>query len=52
MPDLQDTWTRHGVYALAVIAAAVLIGFMLINAIFSVWLERKVAGRIDRKSVV
>src|SRR3989442_9754660 len=38
---------KYGVYALAVIAAAVLIGFMLINAIFSVWLERKVAGRIQ-----
>ncbi len=34
-------------YLLAVIAAAVLIGFMLVSAIFSVWLERKVAGRIQ-----
>src|SRR5206468_7524704 len=31
----------------ALIAAAVLIGFMLVSAIFSVWLERKVAGRIQ-----
>src|ERR1700739_4932113 len=31
----------------AVIAAALLIGFMLVSAIFSVWLERKVAGRIQ-----
>jgi NADH-quinone oxidoreductase subunit H len=34
-------------YALALIAALLLITFMLINAIFSVWLERKVAGRIQ-----
>ncbi len=33
--------------ALAVIAAGALIGFMLVSAIFSVWLERKVAGRIQ-----
>ena len=44
---LLDLWTDYGIYALAVIAASVLIGFMLINAIFSVWLERKVAGRIQ-----
>jgi NADH-quinone oxidoreductase subunit H len=35
------------VYLLAIVAALVLIGFMLVNAIFSVWLERKVAGRIQ-----
>jgi NADH-quinone oxidoreductase subunit H len=29
------------------IGAAVLMGFLLISAIFSVWLERKVAGRIQ-----
>ena len=29
------------------LAAAALIGFMLVSAIFSVWLERKVAGRIQ-----
>jgi NADH-quinone oxidoreductase subunit H len=34
-------------YLLALIAAALLIGFMLVSAIFSVWLERKVAGRIQ-----
>src|SRR4051794_38120385 len=34
-------------YLLAVIAAALLIGFMLVSAVFSVWLERKVAGRIQ-----
>src|SRR5438876_11444631 len=34
-------------YPIAVIAAAVLIGFLLVSAIFSVWLERKVAGRIQ-----
>src|SRR5215212_3610359 len=32
---------------LAVVAAALLIGFMLVSAVFSVWLERKVAGRIQ-----
>src|SRR5262245_29288610 len=32
---------------LAIVAAALLIGFMLVSAIFSVWLERKVAGRIQ-----
>jgi NADH-quinone oxidoreductase subunit H len=31
----------------AVVAAFLLITFMLISAIFSVWLERKVAGRIQ-----
>lgn len=40
-------WQQYGVYALALIAAGVLIGFMLVHAIFSVWLERKVAGRIQ-----
>src|SRR5262249_16142671 len=30
-----------------IIGALVLIGFMLVNAIFSVWLERKVSGRIQ-----
>lgn len=34
-------------YALAVVSAMLLIGFMLVSAIFSVWLERKVAGRIQ-----
>jgi NADH-quinone oxidoreductase subunit H len=34
-------------YALALVYAGLLMGFMLINAIFSVWLERKVSGRIQ-----
>ncbi len=34
-------------YLIVVIAAALIIGFMLVSAIFSVWLERKVAGRIQ-----
>jgi NADH-quinone oxidoreductase subunit H len=34
-------------YLVAVIAALLLITFMLVSAIFSVWLERKVAGRIQ-----
>jgi NADH-quinone oxidoreductase subunit H len=34
-------------YLLAIIAALLLITFMLVSAIFSVWLERKVAGRIQ-----
>lgn len=41
--DIVGSW----VYILAIIAAHLLIGFMLVNAIFSVWLERKVAGRIQ-----
>jgi NADH-quinone oxidoreductase subunit H len=44
---LVDFWTAYGIYLLAGIAAFALITFMLINAIFSVWLERKVAGRIQ-----
>jgi len=32
---------------IAVAAAALLIGLMLVSAIFSVWLERKVSGRIQ-----
>lgn len=44
---LSDSWQHYGIYLLAVIAAGALIGFMLVNAIFSVWLERKVAGRIQ-----
>lgn len=31
----------------ALIVAFVLMGFMLVSAVFSVWLERKVAGRIQ-----
>lgn len=33
--------------ALAFVWALLLIGFLLVSAIFSVWLERKVAGRIQ-----
>ena len=32
---------------LPIVAASLLIGFMLVSAVFSVWLERKVAGRIQ-----
>lgn len=39
----MDVW---GI-GLAVVAVALLIGFMLVSAVFSVWLERKVAGRIQ-----
>lgn len=39
--------TEYGLYLLALVAAGILMGFMLVNAIFSVWLERKVAGRIQ-----
>jgi NADH-quinone oxidoreductase subunit H len=45
--DLLDAIAPYWPYALALIAALLLITFMLINAIFSVWLERKVAGRIQ-----
>lgn len=34
-------------YILAIICAVALITFMLVSAIFSVWLERKVAGRMQ-----
>jgi len=34
-------------FTLALLAALALITFMLVSAIFSVWLERKVAGRIQ-----
>ncbi|MCI0460182.1 MAG: NADH-quinone oxidoreductase subunit NuoH [Gemmataceae bacterium] len=40
---LQTYWP----FILALIAALALITFMLVSAIFSVWLERKVAGRIQ-----
>jgi NADH-quinone oxidoreductase subunit H len=46
-PLFADTSFTLWFVALAVISAAVLIGFMLVSAIFSVWLERKVAGRIQ-----
>jgi NADH-quinone oxidoreductase subunit H len=36
-----------GTYLPALVAAGLLMGFMLVSAIFSVWLERKVAGRIQ-----
>src|SRR5579864_5614352 len=34
-------------YIIAAIFAVALITFMLVSAVFSVWLERKVAGRIQ-----
>jgi NADH-quinone oxidoreductase subunit H len=47
--DLFDSITSSAYwpYLLALIAALALITFMLVSAIFSVWLERKVAGRIQ-----
>jgi NADH-quinone oxidoreductase subunit H len=47
--DLVDSIlsSAYWPYLLAVIAAVALITFMLVSAIFSVWLERKVAGRIQ-----
>jgi NADH-quinone oxidoreductase subunit H len=47
LDGLLDFLREYGVYLIALVAAGVLIGFMLVNAIFSVWLERKVAGRIQ-----
>ncbi len=44
---LTEFWSVNATYVLALIAANLLIGFMLVHAIFSVWLERKVAGRIQ-----
>lgn len=39
----MDLWS----VAIAVVAASLLIGFLLVSAVFSVWMERKVAGRIQ-----
>jgi NADH-quinone oxidoreductase subunit H len=48
LDGLADYWQSYGLYAIAAIAAFTLMfGFMMVNAIFSVWLERKVAGRIQ-----
>ncbi len=44
---LSEFWKHNWEFVVAIIAAKLLIGFMLVNAIFSVWLERKVAGRIQ-----
>ena len=45
---MLEMWNSYGLYAIAVVAAFTLMfGFMMVNAIFSVWLERKVAGRIQ-----
>jgi NADH-quinone oxidoreductase subunit H len=45
---LSEAWQNYGLFAVAVVAAFTLMfGFMMVNAIFSVWLERKVAGRIQ-----
>jgi NADH-quinone oxidoreductase subunit H len=46
VPPLVASIDIWGV-ALAVVAASLLIGFMLVSAVFSVWMERKVAGRIQ-----
>jgi NADH-quinone oxidoreductase subunit H len=43
LPESMNIWS----VLIAVVAAALLIGFMLVSAVFSVWLERKVAGRIQ-----
>src|SRR5581483_9409165 len=42
------SWTYWPLVA-AIIAAALLINLMLMGAIFSVWLERKVAARIQER---
>src|SRR5207248_4709266 len=49
LPELLSEWfTPIAVLAiLALLSALLLITFMLVSAIFSVWLERKVAGRIQ-----
>ncbi len=49
MGDLLNSivGSPYGTYAAILVAASLLIGFMLVSAIFSVWLERKVAGRIQ-----
>jgi NADH-quinone oxidoreductase subunit H len=43
VPSPMTIWS----VVIAIVAAALLIGFMLVSAVFSVWLERKVAGRIQ-----
>ena len=47
LKPIWDFVVAYWVYILAIIASNLLIGFMLVHAIFSVWLERKVAGRIQ-----
>lgn len=49
LPTLLDDWfvPIASLAILALLSANLLIGFMLVSAIFSVWLERKVAGRIQ-----
>jgi NADH-quinone oxidoreductase subunit H len=42
-----DFLVEYWPYILGLVAALALITFMLVSAIFSVWLERKVAGRIQ-----
>ena len=43
MPDLSGLWF----YLRPIVAGLVLITFMLLSAIFFVWLERKVSARIQ-----
>jgi NADH-quinone oxidoreductase subunit H len=49
LPDLLHEWFLDipAIAILAILSAFLLITFMLVSAIFSVWLERKVAGRIQ-----
>src|SRR5436189_2854622 len=45
---MSEQWQSFGLFAVAIVAAFTLMfGFMMVNAIFSVWLERKVSGRIQ-----
>ena len=44
---MQEFWDSYGKFLIPLIAAVALITFMLVSAIFSVWLERKVAGRMQ-----
>jgi NADH-quinone oxidoreductase subunit H len=49
LPELLNGWFLDipAIAILALLSAFLLITFMLVSAIFSVWLERKVAGRIQ-----
>ena len=47
MAEFYQTLQKDWPLVLALLAAFLLITFMLIGAVFSVWLERKVAGRIQ-----
>jgi len=44
---VAELWSAYQGVVLAVVAASVLVGFVAGSAVFFIWLERKVAGRIQ-----